>query len=277
MVPYPIHTQLRFQTADQSPLGRVRLAGFVRNSAGIGQDTMRTFGSYAFVYLLEGKGRFSDARGTDCPVTAGDLMVVFPDIAHCYGPVGDLDWTEFYIVFDGPVFDLWRTRGLLEPAEPVWHLEPIAYWRAAMEQVVAEGLPVSMLERVGRLQCLQSEMVAAQRGARPGEETQWLRRAQQLLQEGVPRNCADLEQVAAALDMSYEGFRKRFARLAGMPPARYRNQLLIDEACRLMQGRQMSIKRVARACGFCDEFHFSRSFKRVVGVTPSDFRRRLST
>lgn len=275
----PTGTRMILQAMDQSPLGRVRMAGFIRNSEGVGLDVMRIFGSYALVYLLEGQGRFCDSLGTDRPVAAGDLLLVFPDIAHRYGPVGNRDWTEFYLVFDGPAFDLWRTRGLLTAEDPVWHLEPIAYWMGAMEQIVADRLPVTTLERVGRLQRLLSEMVTVHLGAvggLPDEDTHWLRQAKMLLQAGAPRDCASLEQVAATLHLSYEGYRKRFARLAGMPPARYRNQLLMDEACRLMHGGQMSIKRIARACGFCDEFHFSRRFKRVVGVTPSDFRRRIA-
>ena len=35
------------------------------------------------------------------------------------------------------------------------------------------------------------------------------------------------------------------------------------------------IKQIADELGFCDVFHFSKAFKQVVGLTPSDFRRRV--
>jgi AraC-like DNA-binding protein len=34
------------------------------------------------------------------------------------------------------------------------------------------------------------------------------------------------------------------------------------------------IASVAEACGFCDVYHFSREFKRVVGAAPAAWRRK---
>lgn len=76
---------------------------------------MRVLGSYALVYVVGGGGEYSDARGTRRQVSEGDLIWVFPDIPHAYGPARGGRWDEIYLVFDGPVFDLWRQRGLLDP------------------------------------------------------------------------------------------------------------------------------------------------------------------
>lgn len=48
----------------------------------------------------------------------------------------------------------------------------------------------------------------------------------------------------------------------------------IDEAQRMLDGEPASITEIAYRCGFADSAHFSRSFKSVLGATPSDWRDR---
>ena len=105
-------------------------------------------------------------------------------------------------------------------------------------------------------------------------ERQWVERACALL-DARPNHQVDLADIAGALGMSQEQFRKRFTRLVGQPPRRYHTGRLIDRACQLMQDGQMSDKRIAHALGFCDEFYFSRRFKQITGQSPRAFRRSM--
>jgi hypothetical protein len=91
-----------------SPLGTIRLAAFLKNSLGTGRERLRIYGSYALVYLLAGSGHYRDANGNARAVAAGDLIWVYPDLGHEYGPWKGERWDEFFVVFDGPIFDLWR-------------------------------------------------------------------------------------------------------------------------------------------------------------------------
>ena len=102
-----IQSRLLIKHSLDSPLGRASLAGSARHSAGVPFASMRILGSYALVYVVGGSGRYADARGVEQKVAAGDLITVFPEIAHAYGPGPREHWDETYIVFDGPVFDLW--------------------------------------------------------------------------------------------------------------------------------------------------------------------------
>ena len=81
--------------------------------------------------------------------------------------------------------------------------------------------------------------------------------------------------LAAQAGLSYERFRKRFAELKGVPPARYRMLRLIDRACVRLAGGETSLKEIAGGLGFCDEFHFSKLFKQRTGLAPSVYRRQM--
>jgi AraC-like DNA-binding protein len=67
---------------------------------------------------------------------------------------------------------------------------------------------------------------------------------------------------------------KRFADLVGEPPLTYLTRWRMTLAADLLTERaQATIAEVARAVGYSDAFGFSAAFKRVRGVSPSDFRR----
>lgn len=271
------HAPLRVRNAARSPLGRISLAGFIPDGEGIPDTPLRVLGSYAVVYLLDGSGRFQDEFGLDFRVRAGDLLVIFPDVAHTYGPGRRERWTEFYLCFDGPVFDLWRDSGLLNPAQPLHHLAPIEHWARRFEAVLGAprrpGHAPPLLE-VCRLQAVLSEALLAGRHGFGGEEADWADRACARLESDLERGL-DLEDLAGELGMSYDGFRKRFARVVGMSPARYRGSRIVDRACELMQGGLLTDREIAEMLGFCDEYYFSRRFKQVTGVSPRRFRASL--
>jgi hypothetical protein len=81
-----IQSRRLLESATGSELGRVTLAGTIRNSTGLPGRQMRVLGSYAIVYLLNGGGRYEDARGCRKEVRAGDMILLFPELAHHYGP-----------------------------------------------------------------------------------------------------------------------------------------------------------------------------------------------
>lgn len=266
------------RNARWSSLGGISLAGQVRASGGSPSGQMRVLGSYAVVYLMSGGGRFADDTGLRTSVTAGDLIVLFPDIPHSYGPVEGSTWSELYFVFDGPVFDLWRQKKVLDPRRPIHHIEPIDQWATAFSRVLsAEPEPgaAPALAEICRLQAVLAEALAAdQTDPRASTDRDWLARATALL-DMDPRREAKLEDVATQLGFSYDGFRKRFRRLAGMSPARYRSMRSIDRACELMATTQWTDRQIAAELGFCDEFHFSHRFTDITGRTPREFRATL--
>lgn len=58
-------------------------------------------------------------------------------------------------------------------------------------------------------------------------------------------------------------------------PNIYLGKIRTDYAKKLLETEQLKIFEVAALCGFADTFYFSRCFKKAVGVTPSDYRKRL--
>ncbi len=53
----------------------------------------------------------------------------------------------------------------------------------------------------------------------------------------------------------------------------YLNRIRIQEACRLLENSEMSIAEVSSYVGYSDQSYFSRVFKKIIGDTPSTYRK----
>lgn len=264
-----------FQNAARSALGRITQAGFSRMEEGTPLMPMRILGSYAIVYTLDGLGQYLDANDRRQELRPGDLIIVFPDFPHRYGATREHAWQEFWIVFEGPVFDVWRKRKVIDPSRPIYHVEPVEYWFRRFQEVIAGRVPVDEKQSVAQLCKLQQAIADAMLNDRrePAAEAdgEWLARACAFLETDIEKPIY-FESVAKQMKMSYESFRKKFLKLAGASPGRYRMARIMDRACELVHEGRLSNREIALRLGFCDEFHFSRRFKQVTGKSPSEFR-----
>ena len=260
-----------------SALGRVLGFALWEGVAGLKGPGLHRPPYYAAVYATKGRSRYRDAAGLECSIGPGDLIFVFPDFPVLYGACPGTVWSEFWITFVGPVFELWESLGVLDRAQPVHHLAPVDYWLRRFQSVmdpVESGAEVAGMPAVCRLQQVLSEaLVAGARARLSGTQARWLARAKSLLESG-PAQGFSLAAVARTLRTTAGAFRKRFTRVAGMPPTRYRDERLMERACRLLQEEGLMVKEVAYRLGYADEFHFSHKFKQVIGCCPSRVRRR---
>jgi AraC-like DNA-binding protein len=106
---------------------------------------------------------------------------------------------------------------------------------------------------------------------RNGNEDFAVRRTKQFLDERYAER-VPLHQLARLMGLSAYHLNRSFCRRIGMPPHEYQVQLRILKAKLLLRlGR--SISETASLVGFVDQSHFTRHFKRSVGVTPGKFLR----
>jgi AraC family transcriptional regulator len=81
-----------------------------------------------------------------------------------------------------------------------------------------------------------------------------------------------LRDLAAVAHLSPYYFARRFKESTGLSPHRYIIARRIERAKQLLRDEELTLAQVAARTGFWDQGHFSRHFKRLVGVTPRRFR-----
>ena len=82
----------------------------------------------------------------------------------------------------------------------------------------------------------------------------------------------DTSVLASISGISVPYFRKLFYELYGMPVAKYIETIRIGKACDLLKTDVGSVGYIAEISGYRNIYHFSKTFKKVVGVSPAEYR-----
>ncbi|MDQ8737913.1 response regulator [Paenibacillus sp. LHD-38] len=86
------------------------------------------------------------------------------------------------------------------------------------------------------------------------------------------REPISLQQVADAVNVSKNYFSEMFKRVTGDNFIDYLISLRVKRAKELLQGSSLKVYEVAEQSGFNDVKHFSKQFKKLVGLSPAEFQ-----
>src|SRR4030095_3988525 len=124
-----------------------------------------------------------------------------------------------------------------------------------------EGLLLEVIAELSR----HSHFVSERRVPR------WLERAREILHEHSSETIG-LSDVAEAVDIHPVHLAREFRKFYGCTLGEYLRRLRIQFACHKLSTSAMPLIEIALAAGFSHQAHFSRLFKRYIGMTPAEFR-----
>jgi Transcriptional regulator containing an amidase domain and an AraC-type DNA-binding HTH domain len=84
-----------------------------------------------------------------------------------------------------------------------------------------------------------------------------------------------LSELANLVKISSYHFSRMFKQSTGVTPHQYVTQCRIEKAKQLLKKPDLSIKYISQQVGFHDQSHFSKTFCKIVGLTPKKYRDRL--
>lgn len=114
---------------------------------------------------------------------------------------------------------------------------------------------------------------AAFRGLRNGLTSARAKRVMDYIDDNISRQITVAELAGVAALSPYH-FARSFRRETGMSPVRYVSMRRAEVAKRMLENKAMiPLADVALQCGFCSQAHMTTVFKRLVGVTPGEYRR----
>ncbi len=86
-----------------------------------------------------------------------------------------------------------------------------------------------------------------------------------------------VEDLAARCGLSESHFRRIFEESMNMKPIEYLNLVRIRQACRLIQKEQLPIAEISRRVGYQTASTFNRNFRKLVGMTPHQWKTNADT
>lgn len=82
-----------------------------------------------------------------------------------------------------------------------------------------------------------------------------------------------LEQLCETVHLTPEYFCRLFKRSVGVSPIDYINRVRIFKAEKLLLSNHANVTEIALSLGFSSSSYFNRTFRRLTGMTPTEYRR----
>lgn len=114
---------------------------------------------------------------------------------------------------------------------------------------------------------------ALQNVLRPGGLATWQTRRALAYIEATLGSKVAIRDMADLVALSKSHFRRAFKHSLGSSPMTYVAMRRVERAKIMMASTRQGLTDIALACGFADQSHFNRSFRRIVGVSPGLWRR----
>lgn len=237
---------------------------------------------YIINLTIKGQGRVSDGE-TDFFCNLGNLLLFPPKSKHFYGRSPHSDcWYHRWVYFRSRAY--WADW--LE-----WHNKQCDIGRltlfnnhlllefnrlfANIEQThrsgrrFSEELGMNLLERL-LIRAMKEDPQSPQRIMDPR-----VIEACQFITSNLSGELR-IDEVARHVCLSPSRLAHLFREQVGVNILRWRENQRVIRAKLLLQTTQESIANIGRVVGYDDQLYFSRVFRKRVGVSPSDFRRRSS-
>jgi AraC family transcriptional regulator len=116
---------------------------------------------------------------------------------------------------------------------------------------------------------------AAERSCLQGGLAPWqAKRLRSYIEDNLGSNIRATE-LAGILQLSTSHFFRAFRNSFGEAPLAYIMKRRILRAQEMMLSSRCSLLRIALDCGMCDQAHFTRVFRRIVGINPKAWRRQF--
>lgn len=254
------------------PGGHIRV-GWISSKNHPAARKFRVLDEYHMLYLIRGQGQFDSPTTPACKLQPGSRIDRHPQLPHTIMRQDIDQWLEFFITLSPSLHQAMMDMGMFKPQRVISHV-PITTRLIKDCLVMIEHMHanVTSADTVCRLvQLLGLFEQNMQTDNHPANLADQLQHATHLLTDFREQLTA-LPQIAKQVGMSYESFRKQFAKEFGKSPQQYRIEHRIGQAKHQLLETDISIESLAQNLGYNDVFCFSRQFKTVCGIAPTRFR-----
>jgi AraC-like DNA-binding protein len=263
---------------DLKPLRRGRLAvvcGGIEHCSPQYAICRTTFPFYAFEYVVRGNGQLR-LSGKTHALSPGAVFSYGPGVPHDITGDPTTPLVKYFVDFDGQ-----EARQLLDkcklPPGNVAHVFPPDALSVLFDELINSGLRLAPgnVELCARLlECLTLKIAGTNAPLKDAGSLAFA--TYKNCRQHVEQKFIDLqtlEQIATECHADKAYLCRLFRRYDHQSPYQYLLRLKMNHAAERLQQSNVLVKQVAEETGFADPFHFSRVFRRVLGLSPAAFRR----
>lgn len=251
----------------------------IRNSESYYYNNLtRDYHGFLFQYTLDGYGIY-ETSGVKHKMTKGKaFFITFPEDSRYYFSADDdpaNSWTFFYIHFSGPAAAPFFER-IRELSGPVLQLEPDSKPINQFFDLYDILRSKSSLVRYMTNEWLYRFLISLVRytEAPPGKQTSpYVAAAMNWMNQHYSEQI-NLEDMGKEIGISYSHLCRQFSKEQGITPMEYLTNIRLERGMQMLLNTDQTIEQIAAECGFSCANYFSKVYKKILNVTPSEYRKR---
>jgi AraC-like DNA-binding protein len=240
-------------------------------------DRERKTGSnqYILLYCIDGEGYIyiNDQVYTLKPNT---YIIIPKNVGHRYKSSNTNPWSIYWAHFSGLTADALYQRSLEQGALHV-HAIPYDTSRIKLFEQVYAILEHSFHEKEMELTNLYlqhfiTSLIYYKELNPVTYDTDSVSLSIAYMKNNIQQKLL-IEDLATRQGISVSHYSRLFYQKTGSSPINYFNLLKIQASCQHLYFTDRSIKEIAAALGFDDQYYFSRLFSKLIGISPLKYRK----
>lgn len=229
---------------------------------------------YLIHYVSSGRGVFHCGQRA-YKLKRGDLFLIVPSQLVSYRADSEQPWEYCWVGFNGTDAKRLVAMAGLSEQNPVLHPDddqPIGELLMRIAQSSGHSV-ANDAEMAGHLYLFLARLIrlnSARAHTNPHQE--YVSNALRFIQYNYANNIG-VSDIAQYVGISRSQLYRAFLQDFDVSPHTYLQKYRINEACSLLRNATITVAEVAGSVGFNDPLYFSRVFKSIKGMTPSDYQR----
>jgi AraC-like DNA-binding protein len=234
---------------------------------------------HILMYCTHGEGWIIIAQKR-ITVRANQYFILPKNVPHTYGSSKNNPWSIYWVHFGGSLaqyfIDKENEAQNISPSE-ISRIEERILLFEEMMQNLDMGYSIENINyaNICLWHFLASFRYLSQfRQVRKNQERDLIDNSIFYMREKLSEKLT-LENLAQQAQLSTSHYSMLFKQKTGRSPLDYFIQLKIQNACRLLDHTHLNIKEIAQRIGYDDPYYFSRIFRKVMNLSPRDYRKNL--
>lgn len=231
---------------------------------------------HIIIVCAQGSGQVTLAREMH-PVGAGEVFVVPAGMPHAYGADTEDPWTIWWLHLTGKASDLVVSQLRATPQQPVFRTTEVPRLAGLVDSILrrmaTDETASSLVATTGLAWHLLTDLIANGRPLARSERHDPMPEVLSHLQSHLHERVS-VQHLAALAGWSPSHFSAMFRRATGFGVVEYQTRQRMGQARVLLDTTDRTIASIAAEVGFTDSLYFSRQFRRIHQLSPTQYRSR---
>lgn len=229
---------------------------------------------FLLLYCEAGQGALEagEFRGH---IERGDVLVLPRGLAHVYSADDTNPWTIYWCHFSGNLADAFLANLGLTSKQPLLKGVADPALKSSFKSLLSIARTgygkTAFVHSANQLRQILTLLARLRKKRERRQKNFDYDMVRNYMRDNIEQTLT-LEELAAVCSLSKFHFAHRYKALTGYAPLQHFTHLKVEHACHLLDSTELSVGEISFQLGYDDPLYFSRVFKRVTGLSPSNYR-----